>query len=416
MRILFLITQSEIGGAQRFLLEFAPYLASRGHKIAVAAGEGDDELFVKLDSSIKYHAYKVKNLVRALSPARDLLALVSILKIITKEKPSILFLQSTKAGFLGSLAAKIYNLTAKSYKLKAIYRIGGWAFRDPRPWWMNQIVFWMEKISARWKDIIIVNSEYDRQVAIDKKIASAEKIVKIYNGVDTGKLNFLEKEEAREKFSIFNFQFSNNFQTPISKPKILIGAIANLYATKGIEYLIESARQLYLIQNTKYLVQFVVIGEGPERPKLEKLIKEYNLQNNFFLVGRIPNATQYLKAFDIFTLPSVKEGFPWALLEAMAAEVPIIATRVGAVPEILEDDKEGWLVPPRDSDALAQKITRLVNIPAKGARSDSETRREARHRRQNLDDRLTFATNARKKLVQFSLQKMLEETYATLEL
>ena len=209
MKILFIITQSEIGGAQRFLLEFAPHLAAKGHQISVIAGEGDGELFTKLESKIKdqkLRIHKVRHLIRNLNPIEDLVALFAILKIIRSERPNLVFLQSTKAGFLGSLAVKLFLILNSKFLIHVVYRIGGWAFRDPRPWWMNQIVFWMEKISARWKDVIIVNSEYDRQIAIDKKIAPTEKIVRIYNGIDPDRLKFLPREEARKKFPISNFQ------------------------------------------------------------------------------------------------------------------------------------------------------------------------------------------------------------------
>jgi len=182
---------------------------------------------------------------------------------------------------------------------------------------------------------------------------------------------------------------------------VVIGAIANLYATKGIEYLIEAASITAKSYKLK-AISYIVIGEGKERPKLEALIKTYNLENNFFLIGRISNATQYLKAFDIVVLPSVKEGFPWVLLDAMAAEVPIIATKVGAVPEVIEDNKDGLLVPPGDSKALAEKIYRLLNLNPKFLHL--------------LHDRIVSVRIAREKLKRFSRQKMLVETYATLKL
>lgn len=410
-RILFIITQSEIGGAQRYLLELAPYLASQGHEVLVAAGEGDGPLFTELESRIMNHelrTYNIPYLVRNLNPFSDARALFSILVVLKKEQPNIVFLQSTKAGFLGSLAVKLFMIHNSGFMIHVIYRIGGWSFNDPRPWWMNKILFWMERISAPWKNIIIVNSELDRKIAIDKKIAPPEKIVKVYNGIDADKLKFLTKEEARTIIlsKLFRNQPFTTSPPPapplLSKERgmggevyeygklLLVGAIANLYATKGIKYLIEAAHICQLsIVNCPLL--FIVIGEGPERSKLEALIKKYNLGDKFFLVGRIPNASQYLKAFDIFVLPSVKEGFPWVLLEAMAAEVPIIATRVGAVHEVIEDGKDGLLVPPKDSRALAEKVLHFISVPY-------------------IHDREQMVAHAREKIKEFSLQKMLEES------
>jgi len=117
-----------------------------------------------------------------------------------------------------------------------------------------------------------------------------------------------------------------------------------------------------------YNLKFLVVGEGRERKKLEKLIKKYYLEDDFFLAGAIPNAYKYLKAFDIFVLPSVKEGFPWTILEAMVAEIPIIATKVGGVPEILEDSstgsgQAGIIVEPKNPKQLAEAIQKLIENP-----------------------------------------------------
>ena len=371
-RILFIITQSEMGGAQRFLLEFAPYLKERGHQFSVAAGEGDGEILKHFPGS-----YFIKNLTRGLNPIKDILALFEILRIIRKEKPDILFLQSTKAGFLGSFAAKLYGL-------RVVYRIGGWSFRDPRPAWMNKILLWMEKTSAPLKDTIIVNSELDRRLAIEKNIAADDKIVKVYNGIDQNALDFLPKEEARKKIS-------NKSQFPNDQTKI-VGTIANLYAAKGLEYLIEAAHILSSTHHTPYHIQFIIIGEGREREKLESLIKKYNLKN-FTLTGRFQDARRYLKAFDVFVLPSVKEGFPWVVLEAMAAGVPIVATKVGAVPEVIENNKDGFIVRPKDADGLASSINTFLNDKTLA---------------QNI------AQNAHEKLKQFSKERMLQESYEAL--
>jgi glycosyltransferase involved in cell wall biosynthesis len=104
-----------------------------------------------------------------------------------------------------------------------------------------------------------------------------------------------------------------------------------------------------------------VIGEGEERRKLEGLIKKYHLENNFFLLGAIPDAYKYLKAFDIFVLSSIKEGFPWTILEAITAKVPIIATKVGAIPEIIDNKRTGLLVRPAEAEELSEAIAELID-------------------------------------------------------
>ena len=104
----------------------------------------------------------------------------------------------------------------------------------------------------------------------------------------------------------------------------------------------------------------VIIGDGAQRPALEKLIAEKRLTRKVFLMGRIPHARELLPAFDVFVLPSVKEGFPWVVLEAMTAKIPVVATEVGAIPEIIEDGVNGFLVKPGHPEALASKIEMVL--------------------------------------------------------
>ncbi|MDO8265274.1 MAG: glycosyltransferase [Candidatus Parcubacteria bacterium] len=337
-KILFLVTQSEFGGAQRYIFEMASSLDSQKYEISVAAGEGDGELFLKLRNK-KIEGVQLKWLKRNPLSWQSIPAIKEILNILKKENPDILFLCSTTAGFLGSIAGILHR---NSHKIQIIYRIGGWAFNDPRHSVFNKAVLLMEKISARWKDKIVVNSEFDLKTALEKKVAPPEKMIRIYNGLNSGSLEFLSNEEARNRLGNF---LPGTF---------LIGTVANFYKTKGLDYLIEAADK---VSQKLSNARFLIIGEGKQRQELEKLIKKYNLQEKVILKGRVPEAYKYLKAFDIFVLPSVKEGFPWIILETMAAQIPIIATQVGALPEILKDGVDGILVEPKNSDALAEKIT-----------------------------------------------------------
>lgn len=365
-KILFLITQSEMGGAQRFIFEIIQGLNPKDYRFLVAAGEGDDELFEKIlklkIQNPELKIQKLKYLKRVPNPLFFIAALIEIATMLKKERPEILFLCSTTAGLLGSIA----SLVCKDQTF-IIYRIGGWAFRDPRFWLLNKIIFLAEKLTAPLKDKIIVNSEIDRQLAIKYKIAPAEKIVKIYNGIDIKNLDFLSQKEARQKLAL--------------REEKIVGTVANFYKTKGLEYLIEAAKEAE--------VNLIVIGEGKLRPRLEAKIEKLGLKDKVILAGRIPDAYRYLKAFDLFVLPSLKEGFPWILLEAMAAQVPILATKTGAIPEMIEEEKEGILVEPKDVKALAQKIEWFLK---------------------NQNQAKSLAERARKKAENFSLEKMIKAT------
>jgi len=379
-KILFIVTQSEFGGAQRFIFEFVSHLNKEKYEILVAAGQGDNALFVKLQA-LNIKTTQLKHLKRSPHPLKALFSVSEILDLLKKEKPDALFLCSTTAGILGSISSFLYK-KLNTKKMRVIYRIGGWAFNDPRNWFLNKLILWTEKLTTSFKDKIIVNSEFDYKVAIKNKICPPEKIAKIYNGINPEKLGFLPNQEAK------TFLFNKIPQYSIQNTKYIIGTVANFYKTKGVNYLIESIKLLE-VKYKALNVKCIVIGDGKQRPELEKLIEKHGLKNKIFLVGRIPDAYKYLKAFDVFVLPSSKEGFPWIILEAMAAEIPIIATKVGALNEIIENNKQGILIEPRNSEKLAENIVKLIKSPELAQR---------------------FKKQAKEKLSKFSLFDMVEQT------
>lgn len=345
-RVLFIITQSEMGGAQRFLFNFVSNLDPNKYEIKVAMGsDGGGELLRKL-VEIKIECIVLNNLKRDVSLWKDFIAVKDINNLINSFRPDSLFLLSSKAGFIGSLGS-IWPKKLKS--LRVIYRIGGWTFNDP---WSNLIKkswIFLEKKSSSWKDVIIVNNQNDFDQALSLHIKPKEKLVLIHNGLDPYKINFKNHEEAR-KFIIEKIKTTK-------EPKRVIGTIANLYPAKGIEFFVKSAK--HFSDNEDSI--FVIIGDGKDRDKLERIIRDEGLNERVFILGQVDNASEYITAFDVFVLSSIKEGFPWVLLEAMSAKVPVIATSVGAVPEIIEDGKNGFIVPPKRPDVLAMRIKEVLN-------------------------------------------------------
>ncbi len=348
-RVLFVITQSEFGGAQHFVYNFLSRLEPDRYEVLVAIGsDGNGEFTYEL-KKLGIPVHHLKLLKRDINPGQDIKAVFEIRNLIKKFVPQTLFLNSSKAGFIGSLATVFPK---RIVGLKVVYRIGGWSFNDPWPSWKRN--FWkiLEKKSAKWKDIIVVNNKHDLDQAEKLNIRPRGKVVLIHNGIDVYRTDHLPQEEARLRL----FEKISRYSGKIFQIKNIIGTIANFYPTKGLEYLILAAKEFKARDDTA----FFIIGDGEERPKLEKLIKENGLGKKVFLLGSIPEAKKLLQAFDIFVLPSVKEGFPWALIEAMAAKIPVIATSVGAVPEIIDNGKNGFMVAPRDPKALSSRIKEVL--------------------------------------------------------
>lgn len=401
-KILYLITLSEFGGAQKNVLDLTTGLAGDKYEILVAAGlDGGGGFFKELaKNQINYRQLRWLRR-RATNPLIDLLGLWEIIRLIKKGRPDILHLHSSKAGFSGTLAAKIYNiLHSPSPKLKVVYTVHGAVFEAAFSYPARKFYLWLEKFGAYFKDKIICVSENDKKLWLKYRAAPEEKLVVIHNGLDLNNLEFLPKDEAREKLlNLPQPPFIKGEQGGIFTKgglgppdgevgRIFIGTIANLYPEKGLPFLIQAA-DIIINQNQIKNIIFAVIGEGMERKLLEEMIEKRRLKNNFILPGNIPEAAQYLKAFNIFVLPSVKEGLPYTILEAMAAGLPIVASYVGGIPEMVENEKNGFLVLPRNPEMLAARIIELFKNPELAER---------------------FAQMSKIKIRDFSLKKMVKET------
>jgi glycosyltransferase involved in cell wall biosynthesis len=366
-KILYFITQSEFGGAQRYVFDLANNLKV-DFKVAIAMGEqGKYGKLAKILAKNNIEYFIIPNLKRNISPINDILALFEIIKLIKNYQPDIIHLNSSKISILGSIASLFI-------KTKTVYTVHGWVFNEPLPAWLKYFYLYAEKITAKLKNKIICVSEYDEKMALKYKIAPAEKLVTIHNGL--APIDFFTKEQARKILHL-------------NDADLIIGSIGNLYKTKGFESLIKTAN---IIKN-KISVKFLIIGDGSERKNLERLIKKYNLENNFILAGEINEAAKLLKAFDIYICSSVKEGLPYSILEAMQAELPIITTNVGGIPEIIENNKNGLLIKPAEALDIANALQKLTND-------------------KNLA--IYLGKNAEQKVKQeFSLEKMVEATKKT---
>lgn len=362
-KILYLITQSELGGAQRYVFDLAENLRN-DFEITVAFGEpgesGDLAKMLK-EKNVVYHI--LPHLKRAISPLNDLLALLEIIKLFKKMNPDIIHLNSSKISILGSIASVILKIKFLNWKL--IYTVHGWVFNEPLPHWQKTFYFWAEKITARWKDVLICVSEFDRQSAIKNKIAPEEKLATVHNGIPA--IDLMVQYDAR-KILIEKFNFK------IEPGEIVIGSIGNLYKTKGYEHLI---RSLKILADKNIKFKTIIIGDGQERHHLVGMAKENGLANQIIFGGQAPGAARYLAAFDLYVNSSVKEGLSYTIIEAMQAGLPIAATDVGGTSELINDGRTGLLVKPADIFALADAMEKLINDSAFSKQLGEQARQKA---------------------------------------
>ncbi len=331
MTILYLITSGDAGGAQRYVLTLAKKFGG-----TIAVGGNDTELLWQAkERAIPVH--RLKYLRRAVNPWYDFWSLIETVALIRRTRPDIVHANSSKTGFIASLAAGLINT-------KLVYTAHGFVFNEPLSFWRKTLYKLAERLASRWRSYIIAVSDADRIAALKAKLIDRTKIQTVHNGI--APLDFLDKTAARAQLNLPVHNF-------------IVGTIANAYPAKGLEIMVQAAAKTRLPGGVSAC--FVIIGTGPKTPELKELAEQLKLSRYIFFVPGFTNAATLLKAFDLFVLPSRKEGFPYVLLEAMQAGLPIIATDVGGNREALGD--AGVLIPPQRPDLLARAIDSLVESP-----------------------------------------------------
>jgi len=173
-----------------------------------------------------------------------------------------------------------------------------------------------------------------------------EKVRCIHNGIDVGTI--------RRNVSATDWKKELN----IGGNEIVIGTMCRLTPIKGLEFFLKAAR---IVRSQRSNTKFIIVGDGPLGSSLRTLAFEYGLSRDVFFLGHQDDAYGILQLMDIFVLPSLKEGIPMALLEALALARPVVATRVGGIPEVIEHDISGLLVTPGRGDELAESCIRLID-------------------------------------------------------
>jgi len=343
-KILLVITKSNFGGAQKYILELAKGLKDKGLDVCVALG--GDGILIDKSKQKNITVEQIKYLGRDISILDDLKTFFALIKIISKYKPDVVHLNSSKIGGLGTLAARILFVP------KIIFTIHGWAFNEDRSPLSKKIIglLYFITIFLSHHSIAVSKGTKEQGVQIPFYSIIKHKITVVRNGISTP--DFFSREEAKK----FIYQKIN---IPLEE-KIIIGQIAELHPIKSIETTIEAAKEL--IKKHPNLI-FVIMGDGEERGKLRFLIDKYNLNNSVFLLGFVDNAAQYLKAFDVFCLTSKSEALALVLLEAGFASVPIVSSRVGGIPELITDKETGLLFESGNVEELKNKIEELLSAP-----------------------------------------------------
>ena len=361
MKIVQLITSMDtVGGAQIHVRDIAIGIKKLGHSVVLVTGEGEN-IHTAINKEGILH-YRNKYLVRKLNIITDIKAFIKLRKLVKQIEPDLIAAHSSKAGVIG-------RIVGWSLGIPTVFTAHGWAFTEGVPKRKRAIYIVIEKIAGLFSDGIITVSDYDHLLARKNKIVPAQKLYKIHNGVHDSQPPDIVKKDRDVPIIIMVARFA------VPKKQIVL------------------LKTLQKLQSLKWNVRFV--GEGPLLKKSMDYVKEHGLSERVEFLGNRNDVSRLLLDSDLFILLSDWEGLPLSILEAMRSGLPIIASDVGGVNEVVLDSVNGYLIPKNAEDELIQKVKHLLANPKLRYEMGKKGRR-------------IFETN-------FTFNKMLDETDAYYE-
>lgn len=335
-KILLVITKSNWGGAQKYVYTLAVNAKKfSDFDIQVLTGNRG-ELNERLKAEgIRERSLRIKN---SLDPFVLLGEVVNVVNTLKEYKPDIVHSNSNKAGIVYGLATAIYNLTHRK-KIRSIFTVHGHAFNEDRGVFAKAYITFAE---------IVIFILADHIISVSKKTLSdipflwifRRKTSVIYNGLP--ELAYLDRQTAREKLGIAETE----------APQIV--TVAELSDTKNHVYLLRALSKL------EKPFHYHIIGTGEKENEIRKFMYEHGLDGKVTLYGHVVDAYKYLKAFDLFVLPSKTEALAYVAQEACQAGVPVIASHVGGLPEMLPKDNLFRLDRPEELERLLERADEIV--------------------------------------------------------
>ncbi|MDD5477754.1 MAG: glycosyltransferase family 4 protein [Candidatus Omnitrophica bacterium] len=354
INILYLITKLELGGAQKQLLGLISGLDKERFSVFLFTAEKGPMLLDagSIDGLILKRS---KWLGRPINPCKDILAFFEIYAFIKKNNIQIVHTHSSKAGVLGRLSARFA-------KVKFIcHTVHGWSFNDFQPFFRRKLFIFLERLSARFTDKIVVASYSDKQKGLDNHIGDPDKFQLIRYGIDYSEFTSSGLDIRKE--------------LGLDMEDLTVGMVSCFKPQKAPQDFIRLA---FLVNQRMPSVKFILVGDGILRAKIQASINKFNLQKNVILTGWRRDINRILSAIDVFVLTSLWEGLPVTVLEAIVSSIPVIATNTGGIEEIIIDGKTGFLVLPQDTRGMSEKLVLLLK--------DADLRRQvARNARNNLN-------------------------------
>ncbi len=341
--ILHVITRLEAGGAPNTLLLLLEGLVREGLPVELATGVTPppaSDLLPEAESlGIPVHV--IPSLRRNFSPLHDLQALIGLRRLMSRSQPALVHTHTSKGGFLGRLAARQAGIAPR------IYTPHGTVLTGYFPVPVQRFYECLERTAARWTDRIVGLNRLESHAYMEAGIGHPEQHMQIANGI---RLEQFARPPDAERERMRN-------AAGLAPEELLMVTIGRLVPVKDQRTMLLG---LHLLGGGLPPWRLWIVGDGPKRPDLESLVTDLAMTDRVAFLGQRDDVSELLGLSDLFLLTSLNEGFGLVLVEAMASRLPVVATKVGGVPEVVVDGKTGLLVPSSDPGALAEAVGRLL--------------------------------------------------------
>lgn len=348
-RVLHVITRLVVGGAQQNTLLTAQGLRARGYEVELAAGpETGPEGVLPVPEGIVFYA--VPTLVREVRPLADLRALWDLYRLMRRGY-DVVHTHTSKAGVLGRLAARLAGIPV------VVHTPHGHVYHGYGDRLKSRAFLWIERLLAPRTDALVALTESEKLEHLQAGVGRPDQWTVIPSGVE-----------------LHRFQAGTPLRRQdlgLAEGSFVVGCVARLAPVKGVDQAVRAVARLHA---RGCPVHLVVVGDGPQRAELEGLARRLGVQGCVHFLGLRRDVPHLLPLFDVLVLPSRNEGMGRAAVEAQAAGIPVVASRVGGIPDVVADGETGLLVAPEDPEALARALATLATDPVRRTRMGKAAR------------------------------------------
>jgi glycosyltransferase involved in cell wall biosynthesis len=359
IRILRVIARLNMGGPAIHVSNLAAGLEPRGYETTVVAGSlarGEDSMAFLADR-LGVRVVTVPELQREVSPIDDIRSVRRMTSIIREIRPHILHSHTAKAGAIARAAALVSGDARPPIVVHTFHGHVLKGYFDP----VRTAVFKeVERSLARVTDALVAVSPEVRDELVEAGIAPTEKFAVVRLGIPL---------DERLGDTTAGLDYRRLYGIPESA--FVVGWVGRMTGVKDTDAVLEVVRAA---RERGVDAVLVMVGDGPDRERLEQLAHDLGIARSTFFVGYQSEVAGYYRLFDVFLLTSVNEGTPVSAIEALASGTPVVATRVGGVPDVVRDGQDGYLFEPGDTDAAAGRLALLASDPSLGRTLGGEGR------------------------------------------